>query len=580
MAEESQNVQRKHLSFHSTTADVSALVTALVAGHRAGDADAAARIAAFHPRFAGLAASEARKQPFDVADAELTVAREHNFATWRQLQAFVQHRTGLREFLAHACLCYSHIDRPANQESARAMLAAEPSLATRDIWHAACVGDVEAVRRFLDAEPSLADALGGYFDWPPLLYACYSRLNLPEHSTLAVARLLLERGADANAHYMWGGQYRFTALTGAYGEGEQGPVNQPPHEERDALAAMLLAAGADANDSQALYNTMFTPGSDCLHTLLAHGLGSHHRCNWLFLEDVRYVENPENTLDYQLRWAVRQHHVERAKLLIDHGADVGMDDGEGNSLYKSALLGGHPGLADYLAAHGAPTVDLTPVERFASVCKAGDEAGVRALLKEQPDLVARTEAAMPRLLAEAAETGRVEVVRLLLDLGFNPNGPPPTALHEAAFHGRTEVAALLLARGADLHSRDAHYAATPLQWALAGSQKEMAAQLGEADIGIFDAALCENLERVKALLDAEPALLETTIGDARGEAPAHDDDWQTPLAFAAVRDRANAVRLLLERGGRTDVANAEGRPLLALVREAGAEAAAGVLESA
>ena len=580
MAEESPSVQRKHLSYHSTVADVSALTTALVAAQRSGEADAARRIAAFHPRFAGLAANETRKQPFDVADAELTVAREHAFATWRQLQAFVDRRAGLREFLALACLRYTDTDRPTNQERARAMLAAEPSLAGRDIWHAACVGDVAAVRRFLDADSSLANAVGGHFDWPPLLYACYSRLNLAEHSTLAVARLLLERGADANAHYMWGGQYRFTALTGAYGEGEQGPVNQPPHADRDALAALLLAAGADANDSQALYNTMFTPGSDCLYTLLAHGLGSHHRCNWLHMVDGRYVENPEKTLDYQLRWAVREHHVERAKLLVDHGADVGMDDGEGHSLPMSALLGGHPDLADYLVAKGAPAPALDALGRFAAACRAADVAGAKALLREQPDLVARTQAAMPKVLTAAAGADQLDAVRLLLELGFNPNGPAPTALHEAAFRGRTEVAALLLAHGADLHARDDHFAATPLQWALAGSQEETAALLAKADIGIFDAALSENLDRVNALLDADPALLETTIGDVRGNATPHAEDWQTPLAFAAVRNRPKAVRLLLERGARADIADTEGRPLLALVREAGAEAVVGVLESA
>ena len=50
---------------------------------------------------------------------------------------------------------------------------------------------------------------------------------------------------------MWGGDCRFTALTGASGEGEQGPVNQPPHPEWEAFARLLLDAGADPNDGQA-----------------------------------------------------------------------------------------------------------------------------------------------------------------------------------------------------------------------------------------------------------------------------------------------------------------------------------------
>ena len=574
-------VARKHLKYHSTAADVEQLVSALVAGHGANDVQAARRIAAFHPRFAGLGARETHQQAFSVADAETTIAREHHFATWRQLQAFVRHREGLNDFLQLACLCYFHTDSPANQQRARELLEADPSLAERDIWHAACVGDADAVAAFLDADATLVERLGGHFDWPPLLYACYSRLNLPGRSTLEVARLLLERGADANAHYMWGGQYAFTALTGAYGEGERGPVNQPPHEASEALAALLLNAGANANDSQALYNTMFTLGSGCLRTLLAHGLRAEQRCNWFFEVDGSYVENPEKTLDYQLRWAVREHHVERAKLLIAHGADVGMEDGEGNVLYKTALLGGHPDLADHLLAHGAPAATLNAMERFASACRAADDARARALLAEQPDLVARTAAALPKALPAAAGAGQVEAVRLMLELGFNPNQPVPTALHEAAFRGRTQVVELLLERGADLHVRDDGFAGTPLQWALAGSQEGAAARLAQADIGIFDAALCENLERMGALLDAEPALLETTIGAARGlAARPHSDDWQTPLAYAAVRNRLSAVRLLIERGACADIADGGGRSLAALVRAAGADEMARLLESA
>ena len=213
-----------------------------------------------------------RRAPLSDADAKLVTARTYGFSTWRQLEVFVTHSGAGSDFQQLACLNYFDSDRPANRERARAMIDADPALGTRDIWSAACVGDARAVADFLDADAVLVNTRGGYFDWEPLLYACYSRLDLEGRSTLAVARLLIERGADPNAHYMWGGQYRFTALTGAFGEGEMGPVNQPEHEDCDALATLLLDAGADPNDSQALYNTMFTPGSKCLEMLLEYGL--------------------------------------------------------------------------------------------------------------------------------------------------------------------------------------------------------------------------------------------------------------------------------------------------------------------
>ena len=74
------------------------------------------------------------------------------------------------------------------------------------------------------------NAKGGPLDWEPLLYACYSRMDgaRTDWSTLEVARLLLAHGADPNAGFLWGANYVFTALTGAFGEGEDN-MNQLPH---------------------------------------------------------------------------------------------------------------------------------------------------------------------------------------------------------------------------------------------------------------------------------------------------------------------------------------------------------------
>ena len=61
--------------------------------------------------------------------------------------------------------------------------------------------------------------------------------------------------------------YAFTALTGAFGEGEDG-INQLPHPHRDALARLLLDSGADPNDGQTLYNRHFRENDDHLKLLL------------------------------------------------------------------------------------------------------------------------------------------------------------------------------------------------------------------------------------------------------------------------------------------------------------------------
>ena len=79
------------------------------------------------------------------------------------------------------------------------------------------------------------------------MYLAYARhdANVTEAKTVASARALLERGADPNVGYLWHGMPSpFTALTGAFGEGEQGPVRQPRHDHSIALARALLDGGS------------------------------------------------------------------------------------------------------------------------------------------------------------------------------------------------------------------------------------------------------------------------------------------------------------------------------------------------
>jgi ankyrin repeat protein len=501
-------------------------------------------------------------------DARYIVAREYGFATWRQLVSYVMDPALEAPVFEHlACLTYFQLDHPTRRDEARSMLASDPSLASRDIYAACCVGDVDAVRRFLDQNPALVNARGGYHDWEPILYACYSRLNLADRSTLDVVRLLLERGANANAYYMWGGQYRFTALTGAFGEGEMGPVNQPEHEQCDELAELLLAAGAHPNDSQALYNRMFTDSNRCLELLLAHGISNTDRANWLLEEGSELVEHPDQTLAYQLQWAVRNHHIARARLLIDHGADLSGHIGDGKTtFYEGALLAGHPELASYLAEKGAPTSEMTLSGQFHAACMAVDRERVSSLLKSNPGVLVQLQSEKPDLIVEVAENNRVDVMQLFIGLGADVNaGTQASALHRAAFAGHLDMVKLLVSAGADIHSRDLHFAGTPMQWALTGGASEVADYLSTCDIGIFDAILIENTSRVSELVSSDPVLLRQKMGDLHeGEA---DTDWMTPLAFAVLREKPDMVKLLIDHGADTAVKDGDGRSLLEIAAE-------------
>ncbi len=365
-------------------------------------------------------------------------------------------------------LCWEDTD----VEAARRLFEENPDITQTDLHSACCVGDVEAVARHLTDDPAAVRRRGGHFDWEPLMYACYSRLFLPDKSTYEVAACLLEHGADPNAHFMWGDQYRFTALCGLFAEGESGPIKYPAHPECARFARLLLEAGADPNDGQALYNTMFTPDDTCLELMLAYGLNAEHRCNWL-LQDCQGGElkpHPEQTLRYQLKYAIKAGYRARARLLMDHGATLLNLEGEA-PLHKMALLAGEPKIAEDLLAKGAPPAALEGVEAFAAACLAGDEATARAWLAEDPDWMVRTQKAFPELLEGPAERGRESIMRLLVDLGADLHAHR-SPLFTAVWHGQMAMVKLLIALGADPTIRDPTHHATPKQWAIYQGDRE------------------------------------------------------------------------------------------------------------
>src|SRR5579862_1711269 len=244
---------------------------------RAGVPGALELVAAHHPDGA---------HAVTLAGAQLVVARHYGFRSWARLKHHLDTIEQYRrepdeadgptdvadEFLALACLRYGGDDDPSRWQRASRVLAAHPEIAP-NIFVAAARADHAAVAAALGADPGAAARQGGPYRWEPLLYLAYARhdRSVREAATLGTARLLLDHGADPNAGYLWHGLYPpFTALTGALGSGEG---DQPEHPHGLALARTLLAAGADPNDGQSLYNRQFGSDDSHLELLLRNGLG-------------------------------------------------------------------------------------------------------------------------------------------------------------------------------------------------------------------------------------------------------------------------------------------------------------------
>jgi ankyrin repeat protein len=458
---------------------------------RDGDPAALARAREFHPRFAE------RVDSFRPSDAQLTVARSYGHASWPKLKAYVEAVAAYTrdpheiapmtdvadEFLRLACLVYGGDDlsRPAR---AAEMLRRDRSLAGRSIHTAAVVGDAAAAASMLAADRSLSTATGGPFGWEPLLYVAYSRLvsDDPRHSHLAVARLLLDHGADPNAGYLWDATYLFTALTGAFGYGEDAP-NQPPHRESLPLARLLLEAGADPNDDQTIYNRHFRPTNDYLELLLAYGLGTARRGPWPRRLGEHLTE-PKLLLEDALIFAAdNDAYANRVALLLHHGVDP---DGRGTR--HPALRGLRPverahnqgaqKIVELLLAAGAQPPETDAVDDLLGRCTRGEREAVDRELARDPSLAAAVMQRHPRALIDAAERGNLSGVELLARIGFDVNlRDGHVALHLAAYAGNRELCELLLRLGADPTIRDSSFDAPAAAWARHAHHDELAAWL-------------------------------------------------------------------------------------------------------
>jgi len=468
-------------------------------------ADALELVREFHPRLAAVDDQSPALDAFSRADAQLVVARRYDFASWNRLRRHLgiverytrsPHRQPVGgpvgsdeeladEFLRLACLTYSN-DDPQRWRQAGELLSAHPQIAESSLHTAAGVGDVEAARRLLAADPAVARAEGGPHRWEPLLYAACSRLDStqPGHSTLEVAHLLLQHGADPNAGYLSQGlPSPFTALTGAFGRGEGDP---PPHQFEHELARLLLEAGADPNDSQTIYNRSFDPECGPLELLLQHGFGRGTGGPW-HARLASAHPTPEQMAQDALIWAVAYDHADRVRVLAASGV-VDLDGRGtqhpvvgGRTACELAIATGNGEIADILVHAGATPPRLDAAGQFESAAMQADRAAVEALLAADPDLAGEARAREPALVVRAAEHGRIEAVRLLAAHGFDVNAlhRGRTALHEAAFRGDLATVDLLLELGADPTVRDRDYDAPPLGWAEHNGRQEVAARLRE-----------------------------------------------------------------------------------------------------
>jgi hypothetical protein len=208
---------------------------------------------------------------------------------------------------------------------------------------------------------------------------------------------------------------------------------------------------------------------------------------------VRHGKLPENI-------------VEVAKVILDAGP-------EQSALNETLMLVATGSVPRECRLH-IPLIDLLS-ERGADANSAIEAAALHGELESVHALIARgarinlpVAAALGRLddfrlllpaaasrdrhlaLALASQSGHVEIVRLLLDAGEDPNRYNPvgghshtTPLHQAAGAGNDELVRLLVERGARVDMKDILWQATPAGWAIHEGRTEIVSYLDEQEKG-------------------------------------------------------------------------------------------------
>ncbi|HUF68075.1 MAG TPA: ankyrin repeat domain-containing protein, partial [Longimicrobiales bacterium] len=247
---------------------------------------------------------------------------------------------------------------------------------------------------------------------------------------------------------------------------------------------------------------------------------------------------------YVLGMAIRHDNVALARWALNHGAnpDAGPPSdtrSPKHSLYEAAVRAGRSNIAALLLERGATRTEVAiePENAFMAACFEGDAERAHALVARHPELRESAKA-----MIAAVKQDHAAVVALLLDLGVSieiENEHRQRPLHHAAWANSLEVAALLIERGAEIDPVESQWHNTPLDFAVWSQHRGMIDLLVPHSRDIWNVVFTGAVDRLRALLAAEPALARTA-----------DTGGETPLMWLPneEQDAAEIVRLFLEGG--------------------------------
>jgi len=485
---------------------------------RAGAPDAAARVQAIIPR-------NGSADDFALADAQFVLAREHGFQSW---SALAQHVESLDP--RAAVPPRRPPIRPIEWVSSNVVTLDNGSSVPADtVWSmflAAHAGDLSRVKSLEARHPGLARHEYNYT--PPFHFAAREG-----HASLV--RYLLELGADPAYQ-----TYPFGETMLAFAE----------DREEAAVASVLREWLA----------RRFQLVDGMKEIIEAARTGDLGRVQAELRRNPGLAGGSNDVGMTPLHAAANNGHVAVVRALLDAGAPVDAVMNDGYRPIHNALMPrgrvrpakeASRAVADALIAAGAEYTIVVAL-------LMGDRPFARSALDRDPSLANFEDTCHRRPISIAADRDDLEMVRLLLQRGADPNlpeegAPRGHALWTAVYHKRREMARALVEHGADPNAM-VESSGTPMMHAL--KDPELYALL-RAHGGIdeptereqLSRALGDDLEAAKRLLKQNPTLIEDTGAN-----------WNEGiLAGPANAGNHALIKLLIQHGARVPKVSKWGR---------------------
>lgn len=340
---------------------------------------------------------------------------------------------------------------------------------------AATLGDEDAVRIFLQENPTLATATGGPYNWDALTHLSFSRfLRLDDERSDAfvrTARLLLDAGASANT-----GWYEEMEHPTPHRMFESAIYGAAAVARHAGLTKLLLEYGADPNDDETPYHVPESYDNTIARLLMESGKLTAESLTTILIRKTDWHD--EDGLQLALDYAADPNFVTRwGNTALHHAV---LRDNSGGMIERLLRHGGRPdvvstrsqlSVAQLAARRGRGDLlrlfarygfskELSGVDELIARCALGEAT------EESPGLRGQVIAWGGTLLAQFAGNGNDDGLRSLLALGILPNAlyaegdayfdeaKNSTALHVAAWRARPVCVRTLIAAGAPVNALD------------------------------------------------------------------------------------------------------------------------------